>query len=58
MSAREIDWLGESCGRGSPGPNQRASTISVPSGASSPPAYSAVNASMSEPGKGHDWLAK
>ena len=49
---------GESSGSASPGPNQRASAISSGSTRISPLEYSAVNAIMSEPGKGHDWLAK
>ena len=38
--------------------NQRASSISTPSGVISPPAYSAVKATISECGNGHGWLPK
>ena len=58
MSAREIDCVGGTSGSRSPGPNQAASAISAGSQRISPPAYSAVNATMSECGNGHDWLPK
>ncbi|CPP20154.1 Uncharacterised protein [Bordetella pertussis] len=45
-------------GKGSPGPNQRASVISSSWTRRSPPAYSAVKAIISEWGKGQDWLPK
>ena len=57
ISRRAIDTLGGSFGTAS-NANQRASAISLSSGRSSPPAYSAVNAIISECGKAHDWLAK
>src|SRR5262249_54442572 len=55
MRAREMDCWGERVGNVSPGPNQRASTISWSTSVISPPAYSAVKAIMSECGNGHDW---
>lgn len=45
-------------GIASSGPTQTASAISFSSSRISPPAYSAVNATMSECGNGQDWLAK
>jgi hypothetical protein len=57
MSARAIDSLGGSCGSAS-SENQRASASSAGSCRSSPPAYSAVNAIISELGNGQLWLPK
>ena len=57
ISRRAIDTLDGNAGTASQG-NQRASAISVASGCKSPPAYSAVNAIISECGNAHDWLAK
>ena len=54
---REILIEGGSFGS-SAASNQRASSISTPSGTMSPPAYSAVKAIISECGNGHGWLPK
>ena len=57
ISRRAIETLGGSFGTAS-GANHCASAISMPSGLRSPPAYSAVNAIISECGNDHDWLPK
>jgi hypothetical protein len=57
ISRREMEIDGGSLGTASH-ENHRASAISVSSGLSSPPAYSAVYAIISECGNAHDWLEK